>query len=84
MREQMALPYAARRFDDLAGNAAALVALNPAPNEWRDWDELAGDAVRAAKAHDEEQTLHACTQCHRARRREYVTQYRERPLPNAR
>jgi hypothetical protein len=84
MREQMALPYATRRFDELAGNALALVALNPNPKEWRDWDELALEAARAAKAHDEVQTLRACTQCHHAHRSEYVAQYRERALRDAR
>jgi hypothetical protein len=84
MRERMAKPYAKRRFDELAGNAAALVGLNPEPKEWGDWDELARDAVRAAQARDEVQTLRACTHCHRAHRQDYVTQYRERALPDAR
>jgi hypothetical protein len=84
MREQMALPYAARRFDELAGNALALVALNPNPKEWSDWDELAVNAARACKAHDEAQTLRVCTQCHRAHRQEYLRQYRERPVHDAR
>ena len=84
MRERMAKPYATRSFDELAGNAAALVAFNPRPKEWGDWDELAKDAARAAKGRDEVQTLRACTQCHRAHRRDYVTQYRERALPAAR
>jgi hypothetical protein len=84
MREEMALPYATRRFDELAGNALALVAQNPKPEEWGDWNELAQHAARAAKAHDEVQTLRACTQCHRAHRREYVAQYRERAVPGAR
>jgi hypothetical protein len=84
MREQMAMQYATRRFDQLACNAVALVALNPNPKAWRDWDELAMDAARAAKAHDEVQTLRACTQCHRAHRPEYVAEYRERPLHDSR
>jgi hypothetical protein len=84
MRERMAKPYATHRFDELAGSAAALVALNPEPKQWGDWDELAQDAARAATAHDEPQLLHACTQCHRAHRRDYVTQYRERALPEVR
>jgi len=84
MRERMAKPYATRSFDELAGNAAALVALNPRPKEWGDWEKLAKDAARAAKGRDEVQTLRACTQCHRAHRHDYVTQYRERALPVAR
>ena len=84
MRERMAKPYATRSFDELAGNAAALVALNPRPKEWGDWDGLAKDAARAANGRDEVRTLRACTQCHRAHRRDYVTQYRERALPDAR
>lgn len=80
MREQMAQPYATRRFDELASNAMALVALNPNPKAWRDWDELALDAARAARAHDEARTLRACTQCHHAHLPEYVAQYRGRPL----
>ncbi|HEY1533925.1 MAG TPA: hypothetical protein VGF76_07895, partial [Polyangiaceae bacterium] len=84
MREQMAAPYATRRFDELASNALALVALNPDPRGWRDWDELAVNAARACKAHDEAQTLRVCTQCHRTHRQEYLTQYRARALPDAR
>jgi hypothetical protein len=84
MREQMARPYASRSFDELAGSAVALVALNPKPKEWGDWDELARDVARGAKAHDEIQTLRACTQCHHTRRQDYVSQYRERALPDAR
>jgi hypothetical protein len=84
MREQLALPYATRRFDELAGNAVALVAFNPDPKGWRDWDELAQDVARAAKAHDEVQTLRACTRCHHTYRREYLAHYRERALQDAR
>jgi hypothetical protein len=84
MRERMAKPYAERRFDELARSAAALAALNPEPKQWGDWDELAQAVLRAAQAHDEVQTLRACTQCHRAYRHDYVTQYRERALPDAR
>jgi hypothetical protein len=83
MRSEMARPYATRRFDELAGSAVALLALNPKPQEWGDWGDLAQDVARAAKAHDEVQTLRACTRCHRAHRHDYVTQYRERALPNA-
>ncbi|MEO8900572.1 MAG: hypothetical protein ABI488_02965 [Polyangiaceae bacterium] len=76
----MARPYAQRRFDELAQNAEALVALNPNRAEWHDWDEFAHDAARAANAHDEAQTLRACSECHRAHRREYVERYRSREL----
>jgi hypothetical protein len=81
MRAQMAEPYAARRFDELAANAAVLATFNPDPEGWRDWGELARDAARAALAGDEAKTLHACTQCHRSHRREYVERYRGRELP---
>jgi hypothetical protein len=84
MRQQMAKPYAARSFDELASNAVALVALNPKPKEWGDWDELAREAARGAKARDEVQTLRACTNCHRAHRHDYVKQYRERALNDPR
>jgi hypothetical protein len=81
MRARMAQPYAERRFDEVAANAAALATFNPDPRGWRDWDELARDAARAALAHDEAKTLHACTQCHHSHRREYVERYRGRELP---
>ena len=83
MRDRMARQYAARSFDELAGSAAALVALNPKPKEWRDWDGLALELARGAKARDEVQTLRACTQCHRAYRDDYMAQYREHALPTA-
>lgn len=80
MRAQLARPYALRRFEELAHSAEALVAFNPNPAEWHDWDEFAHYAARAAAAHDEAQTLRACSQCHRAHRREYVERYRSREL----
>jgi len=81
MRRRMAGPYAGRSFEELAGNAAALAAFNPDPERWREWPELAQQAERAARAHDELQTLHACTHCHRTYRREYVERFRNRRLP---
>ena len=80
MREQLARPYALRRFDELAGNASALVSLNPNPAEWKDWNDFAQAAARAAQAHDEEHVLQACTRCHHSYRREYVEKYRMRAL----
>jgi hypothetical protein len=80
MREQLARPYALRRFDELASNAEHLVGLNPDPKAWSDWDGLAHEAARAAAAHDEEGTLRACTGCHRRYRHDYVEKYRARAL----
>ena len=80
MRAQLARPYAERRFDQLARNAEALVAVNPNPAVWHDWDELARDAARGADAHDEVQTLRACSQCHRRYRSEYLERYRSREV----
>jgi hypothetical protein len=83
MRERLARPYALRRFGELGANAGVLVTLNPNPTEWRDWDGFARDVQQAAAARDEEGALHACSQCHRSYRREYVETYRERALPTA-
>lgn len=80
MREELARPYAARRFDQVALNTAALIRLNPSPEEWRDWETFAQQAGRAALAHDEEHLLQACTRCHRTYRREYIEKFRQRAL----
>ena len=84
MREQLARPYAARHFDQLALNAGALIGLNPNPVEWRDWGTFARAAVHAAQAHDEEHVLQACTRCHHTYRQDYVEKYRGRALVDAR
>jgi cytochrome c553 len=84
MREELAKPYATRHFDQVALSAAALVRLNPSPTQWRDWDAFAQDAAHAARAHDAEHLLQACTRCHRAYRREYVEKFRQRALSASR
>ncbi len=83
MREELARPYAERRFEQLELNAAALLSLNPNPAEWSEWSGFAQAAAHAARAHDEEHVLQACTRCHHTYRREYVEKYRGRALGGA-
>ncbi|MEP7053168.1 MAG: hypothetical protein ABJB12_22575 [Pseudomonadota bacterium] len=83
MRAQFARPYATRDFDQLARNAAALAALNPNPVGWSEWTSFARAAEQAARAHDDEALLQSCTRCHRAYRKEYVEQYRERAFASS-
>lgn len=79
MRVHIAAPMASDDPEELARNLEQLVKLNPAPDEWHNWDRFAREgALRARKGRHVQPS---CTRCHRAYRTRYNKKYRKRPLP---
>ena len=78
MRVNMAAPMAKGKNEELAEAFDALVAMNPRPKEWHNWNKFAKDGAAAARAGKEHTAESACGHCHRVYRREYNARYRER------
>jgi cytochrome c553 len=80
MRHALARPLAEQRLGELADGLDQLVALNPEPKQWKNWDKFARDGASAARAGRRATAIASCAHCHSIYRPEYNSKYRARPV----
>jgi len=78
MRSRLATALAHKDLKALAEGLEALVALNPEPKKWRNWDKFANDGARAAREGRARSVIASCAHCHSIYRPEYNVKYRTR------
>jgi hypothetical protein len=83
MRSHLATALAHKDLKALAQGLDALVALNPEPKKWHNWNKFARDGARAAREGRARRVIAACQHCHSIYRPEYNVKYRTRHISAA-